>query len=349
MSILRNLLVKAGLSERRNDGRVDARGLEVSYWTGQEHKRVKIRDISATGVYLLTEDRWLPGTEVQLTLQKRGLRERESRPQVRLRAKCVRAGHDGVGLTFADEPARAAEWSKSMALAAGLLSSSHPVRLFRTTKALAFLLRVSPEAEAQTVHFISEISEERAEHAIEIILQAEESLAARNLTPRSGVSPGLLLRILEYGSKLSDERMAQCWAGILASSCLEGTRDEATGRFAVLLSKLDRDHISVLTVACTRARRAGWQEGFVFASELYAPLEEITNVAGIRNPVAVERTLNHLHQLGLMEKTVRPLGCAELDQVNITPTSMGLKLYARCCGDSELPEMLKCSALEMAS
>jgi hypothetical protein len=203
--------------------------------------------------------------------------------------------------------------------------------------------------EAQAVHFISEISEERAEHAIEIILQAEESLATRDLTPRSGVSAGLVLRILEYGSKLSDERVQQCWAGILASSCLEGTQDDATGRYAVLLSKLDRDHISVLTVACTRAMRAGWQEGFVFASELYAPLEEITNVAAIRNPVAVERTLNHLHQLGLMEKTVRPLGCAELDQVNITPTSMGLKLYARCCGDSELPKMLKSSALVMAS
>lgn len=349
MSILRYVLVKAGLSERRNDGRVDARGLEVSYWTGLEHKRVKVRDISATGLFLLTGDRWLPGTVVQLTLQKRGLLDRESRPQVRLRARCVRAGDDGIGLTFADEPARAAEWSKSMALAAELLSSSHPVRLFRTTKALAFLLRVSPEAEAQAVHFISEISEERAEHAIEIILQAEESLAARNLAPRSGVSPGLLLRILEHGSKLSDERLQQCWAGILASTCLAGTPDDATGRFAVLLSKLDRDHVAVLTVACTRAMRTGWQQGFVFASELYAPLEEITNVAGIRNPVAVERNLNHLHQLGLMEKTVRPLGCAEFDQVNIKPTSMGLKLYARCCGDSELPEILNGSALEMAS
>ena len=35
-------------------------------------KSADIKDISSTGVYLLTEERWLPGTHVPLTLQKRG-------------------------------------------------------------------------------------------------------------------------------------------------------------------------------------------------------------------------------------------------------------------------------------
>jgi hypothetical protein len=36
--------------------------------------------------------------------------------------------------------------------------------------------------------------------------------------------------------------------------------------------------------------------------------------------------------------------------VNIAPTPLGLKLYARCRGDAELPETLQVpSALEMAS
>ena len=95
--------------------------------------------------------------------------------------------------------------------------------------------------------------------------------------------------------------------------------------------------------------RAGWQEGFVFSSPLDCPADEITAITGIRNPEAVERNVNHLHQLGLMEKTVRPLGCAQLDLVNLTPTSLGLKLYARCCGDSDLPETQQSSELEMAS
>lgn len=349
MSILRNLLVKAGLSERRNDERLTAHGLEVSYWTGLEQKRVKVRDISATGLFLLTGDRWLPGTVVQLMMRKRGLLDKDSRPQVRLRARCVRVSDDGVGLTFVEDPARAAEWSRSMAIAAEVLAASHPIRLFRATKALAFLFRVSPAAEAQVLQLMKEISAERAEHMVAIVLQAEEMVVSRTASPRSGVSPTLVLRILEYGSRTSEERMQQCWAGLLASSCIEGTQDDASGRFVFLLSKLDRDHIAVLTAAGARAMRAGWQEGFVFSSPLDCPADEITAITGIRNPEAVERNVNHLHQLGLMEKTVRPLGCAQLDLVNLTPTSLGLKLYARCCGDSDLPETQQSSELEMAS
>jgi hypothetical protein len=348
MSILRNVLVKAGLSERRKDGRLPAHGLEVSYWTGLEQKRVKLKDISATGIFLLTQDRWVPGAVVELTMRKRGLLDRDSRPQVRLRARCVRHGDDGVGLTFVEEPARAAEWSRSMAIAADLLAASDPIRLFRATKALAFLFRASPSAEMQVLPFIGEISAERAQHVIEVALQAEELVASRISMPLD-VSPMLLLRILDFGSRSSDARMQQCWAGILASSCIERTLGDDTGRVILLLSKLDRDHIGILTAACTRAMNSGWQDGFIFSSALYCTLHEISTITGVRNPVAIERNLNHLHQLGLLEKTIRPLGCAVLDQVNITPTSFGLKLYARCCGDSELPQTLESPALELAS
>lgn len=349
MSIFRNMLVKAGLSERRKDDRLAAQGLDVSYWTGIEQKRVRVKDISATGIFLLTDDRWVPGTMVQLTLRKRGFLDRGSRPQVRLRARCVRLADDGVGLTFVEEPARAAEWSKSMALAAELIALSHPVRLFRATKALAFLLRICPPAEAQVSKLFTEISGERTEQVIEIVLQAEELVVSRKLTPRSDILPSLLMRILDFGSKSSDARIQQCWAGVLASSCTDGTQDDVMGRFVIILSKLDRDHVAILTAACTRAMNVGWQEGFVFSSALHCTVDEITALSGIDNPVAVERNLNHLHQLGLMEKTVRPMGCAELDQVNLTPTSFGLKLYACCCGYSELPETLEHPALQMAS
>lgn len=349
MSFVRNVLVKAGLSERRKDGRLPAHGLDVSYWTGLEQKHAKIKDISATGVYLLTDDRWVPGTIVPLTLQKRGFLEKDSRPQVRLRARCVRLGDDGAGLTFVEEPARAAEWSRSMASAAELPAASHPVRLFRAAKALAFLFRISPSAELQVSRFIAEISAERAEHLIEVVLQAEELGACRSCSPRSDLSPILLMSILDFGSRISDARAQKCWAGVLASSCVEGTQDEVTGRFVVILSRMDSDHIGILTAACTRAMNAGWRDGSVFSSDFYCGLDEISRITGVRNPVAIERNLNHLHQLGLLDKTVRPLGCAELDQVNMTPTRFGLQVYARCCGESELPQMRERPAMEMAS
>lgn len=354
MSILRNLLVKAGLSERRNDGRIPARGLDVSYSTGMEHRRVKIKDISATGIYILTGDPLPVGTSVQLVLQKRGLLDRDRHREVRLRARCVRQGEDGIGLTFVDEPARAAEWSRSMALSAELHAGSHPVRLFRSTKALAFLMRITPGAEAQFLQLVGEISGEQAERMIDILIQADELLSSSNSEPEATLSPNLLLRILDYGSKGHGETLQQSWAGLLASCCVESRQDEEIGRLVILLSKLDRDHFAILAAAAARAMRAGWQPGFVFSSPLICSVDEIRNRCGIRNPEAVERNLNHLYQFGLMEQTVRPLGCAQLEQVNVTPTALGLKLCARCRGDAVLPDVLEApsaapSTLEMAS
>lgn len=358
MSILRKVLVKAGLSERRKDGRIPARGLDVSYSSGLEHRRVKIKDISATGIYLLTQDQLPLGTSVQLVLQKRGLRDRNSHREVRLQARCVRQGEDGIGLTFVDEPARAADWSKSMAIAAELHARSHPVRLFRSTKALAFLMRITPGSETQFLQLIAGISGEQAERMLDILVQTEELLSSRNSEPTSAVSPNLLLRILDYGSKAHGENVQQCWAGLLASCCVDSGQDEDIGRLVILLSKLDRDHVAILAAGCAKAMRTGWQSGFVFSSPLLSSADEVRTLCGIRNPVAVERNLNHLSQFGLMETTVRPLGCAQLEQVNITPTPLGLKLYARCRGEADLPDAFEApstapstapSNLEMAS
>lgn len=354
MSILRRLLVKAGLSERRMDGRMLARGLDVSYWNGLEHRRVKIKDISATGIYLVTGDHFPPDTPLQLVLHKRGLLDREAHREVRLRARCVRQGEDGIGLTFVDEPAKAADWSKSMAIAAELHAGSHPVRLFRSTKALAFLMHIAPNAEAQFLQLIAEVGGEQAERMMDVLILADDLLSSRNSEPAASLSPNLLLRILEYGSKANGNSGLQCWAGLLASCCVDKQQDDDIGRLVVLLSKLDRDHFAILTTGYAMAMRTGWQPGFVFSAPLVCSVDEIRKLCGIRNSEAVERNLNHLYQFGLLEQTVRPLGCAQLEHVNITPTPLGLKLCARCRGDAALPETLDApsaapSALEMAS
>jgi PilZ domain len=348
MSILSGVLAKVGLAERRKDGRFAARGLEVIYWTGAGQKRAKVKDISATGFYVFTEDRWSLGTPVQLTLQKRGLLEKDSQTQVRLRAWCVRVGDDGVGMTFVEEPAEAVKWSKYMVIAAELFPDSHPVSLFRAAKAMSFLWHTCPSAEFQILQLITRLGRERAERAIEIAIHAEEMLASRGLRSSSGIAPNLVLRILEEGSKTYEESMRQCWAGLFASSYLEEMQD-STLRFVTLLSKLDPDHIAIIAAAYTKAMRAGWRPRCVFSSTLYCSADEIRKIAGIRNLVAIGNNLDHLYHLGLLEKTNKPLGCAQLDQVNITPTSLGLSLYFECSGHTELSEVLNSSALEMAS
>lgn len=59
-----------------------------------------VRDISATGLYLMTEERWPMGTLVRMTLQRSdGLDDLSMQP-ITVQLKVTRWAHDGVGLEF---------------------------------------------------------------------------------------------------------------------------------------------------------------------------------------------------------------------------------------------------------
>ena len=54
----------------RRAPREPAKGLAAYYWTGAPPAAHSIRDISSTGLYVVTEERWYPGTLVLMTLQR---------------------------------------------------------------------------------------------------------------------------------------------------------------------------------------------------------------------------------------------------------------------------------------
>jgi len=59
-----------------------------------------IRDISSTGLFLVTEERWYPGTVVMMTLQKKGEAINSPDRSIAVQSRAVRWGEDGVGLEF---------------------------------------------------------------------------------------------------------------------------------------------------------------------------------------------------------------------------------------------------------
>jgi hypothetical protein len=75
-------------------------GLASYFWTGGVPVAHPIRDISLTGLYVVTEERWYPGTEVVMTLTKSDWGGEASDHSISLRARAVRWGSDGVGLGF---------------------------------------------------------------------------------------------------------------------------------------------------------------------------------------------------------------------------------------------------------
>jgi len=86
--------------EQRRAVRQPSPELAARYWDGGSPEQHSVRDISSTGLFLLTKERWYPGTLLVITLQKRDKAENSSERSIAVQAKAVRWGSDGVGLEF---------------------------------------------------------------------------------------------------------------------------------------------------------------------------------------------------------------------------------------------------------
>jgi hypothetical protein len=86
--------------DRRRAGRMRAPKLVAYYWTGGKPEKHEVRDISPTGIYVVTDERWYLGTIVKMTLQIIDDVEGYSTKHIAVESKAVRWGEDGVGMTF---------------------------------------------------------------------------------------------------------------------------------------------------------------------------------------------------------------------------------------------------------
>jgi len=84
----------------RKAPRGKADGLAAYYWTGSIPEPHTIKDISSTGLYLITEERWYPGTLVLMTLTITEQGEECMERSIAVHSRAVRWGSDGVGLQF---------------------------------------------------------------------------------------------------------------------------------------------------------------------------------------------------------------------------------------------------------
>ncbi len=325
---IRNVIGGSARAERRGGTRIPAPGVDAYYSFGSELKRATVENISPTGLYLSTTDRWPSGTTVLLTMK--GRRHSEDRPEasVRIPARVTRHDCQGVGVEFVFESISTAEWLDLFSKATCLTSENDPVRVFRFAKAFAFLLKVAPSAGDEILSVITRaMSLERIERVIEIALKAETLLSAQKVVPMIDVPPALIRQVLEEGSRGRDEQMQQYWAGMLASTCLDSPDNSASAAFATLLSTLAPIHIRILDAAAWRGIQAGWKPGAILCENVYGTTKELKEITGVEDPSEIETALDFLDRLGLLEMTVEIFG---EERFNLTPTLLGLKFYTRC-------------------
>jgi uncharacterized protein len=86
--------------DRRRADRQSLPGLIAYYFTGGAPEPHKISNISVTGFYLHTDERWMPGTVVRMTLQRVGSKGDDPSDIISVNSKIVRWGADGEGFEF---------------------------------------------------------------------------------------------------------------------------------------------------------------------------------------------------------------------------------------------------------
>ena len=87
-------------TDRRSSKRHPLPGLVAYYWTGGAPQAFHIADISTNGLYLLTDERWFPGTMILMTLQRTNTDGDDPDDFISVLTKVIRWGTDGVGLSF---------------------------------------------------------------------------------------------------------------------------------------------------------------------------------------------------------------------------------------------------------
>ncbi len=205
--------------------------------------------------------------------------------------------------------------------------------LVQMVEAFAFLGRICSEGAEEIGEWVrTRASSHKVLNAVSIALKAENFLGPGLASTRARVNPQVAVRILEVGSGTDEEWLHGFWAGLLVTAISQDGKDKKNLQFVELFSQLTSIPIRIFTVVCTRATKAVSDAGEVFAKPLACNMQELVATVGSRGP-QIERDLEALSGFQLIERKGASASVLHTsNEAYITPTSLGLQLFALCNG-----------------
>lgn len=203
--------------------------------------------------------------------------------------------------------------------------------------AAAFLSRVClPAAEELGLALRERISAWRARNTARMLSGANGIYLSNNPNPTDQLSPRLAYVAIEEASWIDVEEIQNMWSGLLASSTSPQGHSDENLLFMNLLKQLSSLEVKMLQFAVEKApKRVVTPHGLVVSQAVIVSVNELPELFGIQDIQRLDRELDHLRELGLIE------GGIVLDRSNtahLTPTSLAMHLYVRSQG-SRLPPM----------
>jgi len=314
--------------------RRESPALAAFHWDGPNPRQNYVANISSSGAYLLTRERWNAGDILSLTLQRSGVFENSNHRRFTVQAKAIRRDGDGVAVEFLmPRGSDLRLWQSAIKADVPQTEPEDVVREFRLAAAIAFIHRIAPAVTIQATLLMRKgLSNYRLESAIEIALHAEELLTLETGSSRMNADPAVVRRILEDGSWAETAWIQHYWAGLLATSCVACETVPSDLKFVSLLSQMTPVQARIFAGSCSLAAQSVGRYGSAPLKPLTCSTKELIRIADIHDRVRIERDILHLVGLGLIEKSMKWKFFSLLDQAVITPTKLALELYARCHG-----------------
>lgn len=322
--------IKQARAERR-----EVPGLEAIHWTGSCPGLDIVRNISSTGMYLVTRERWKEGEINPVRLVYSELSDDSPDKQVTIQTRAVRAGEDGMGLSFIlPECMDLWLWKSD-----GLIEPEDILTEFRVARSLAFLRRICPTATHELKLLFREgLSNLRIANIIAITNRAEIMLAAEGNPERVHAPEKIVLTIVKNGSWAEDPSTQQLWAGLLATSCTLLGDDESNLPYLDLVSEMATIDGRLFVEGCSKSKKVFASNGAVSATPLIRTSDQLIQVCGAHDLMKIDRNIFQLALLGLFEPRVKPKYFSYDGDANLSPTALGLELFARCQGYRGAPQ-----------
>jgi hypothetical protein len=334
LSDLKRAVQKFAEPERPRAERRTASGLAASYGLDPTFTPASIKNISATGIYLVTEKRLRTGELITLTLEEEGEPENSSELQISVHARVARQGEDGIGLAFVLPPGLDTNlWGVLVRNIVVLTDQDQIAQTFRTLRTILFLCRICQSGAEEAILLLGgQLDSDHTETVVKIAIAAENQLASEPDASRMRAHPKLVANILKEGSWSLDEVVMQLWTGLLVSSCSVDAPDDSNQVFVNLLIHMTSNQAKIFVVGCERALASEPGGENSPSASIVLSTEEMVALTGQHDLSRNAGDVAYLFYLGMIPK-IFGSSYRDIESFDITPTSLALELFKHCHGD----------------
>jgi PilZ domain len=334
LSDLKRTVQKFAGPERPRAERRTASGLAASYGLDPTFTPARIKNISATGIYLITEKRLRTGELITLTLEEEGEAENSPELQISVHARVARQGEDGIGLSFVLPPGLDTNlWGVLVRNIVVLTDQAQIAQTFRTLRTILFLCRICQSGAEEAILLLGgQLDSDHIDTVVKIALAAENQLASEPDSNRMRAHPKLVASILREGSWSLDEVVMQLWTGLLVSSCTVDPPDDSNQLLVNLLIHMTPNQAKIFTHGCERALASEPGGENSPSASIVINTEEMVALTGQYNLTRNAGDVAYLFYLGMIPK-IFDATYLDIEGFDITPTRLALELFKHCHGD----------------